>query len=126
VDLCELPDKYTAIFRELPLLEQSFYAIVEIAFFDKDETEVGLSEIFVPITKDICGFTNNAVSHMKFYLADVEAIVKAIAVMPDIGGTPNAYFIVKDQETWRIDFMEFLERPLDLAKEISSDEETDR
>jgi hypothetical protein len=124
VDLRELPDKHSAILGELPL-EQSVYAIVEIAFFDEDETEVGLSEIFVPITKEIGGFTNNAVSHMKFYLADVEAIVKAIAVIPDIGGPPNAYFMDKDRETWRIDFMDFLERPLNLEEEILSDAETD-
>jgi hypothetical protein len=33
--------------------------------------------------------------------------------------------MVKDRETWRIDFMDFLERPLNLEEEISSDAETD-
>ena len=53
----------------------------------------------------------------------MEAIVKPIAVIPDIGGPPNAYFVLKDRETWRTDFMEFLERPLALEAEITSDEE---
>ena len=56
-----------------------------------------------------------------FFLADVEAIVKPLAVIPDIGGPPNAYFWVKDQESWWQDFTEFLEKDLNLEEEISSD-----
>jgi hypothetical protein len=106
-------------------LEQSIYAVVESATFDDNKQSIALSEIFVPITKEIGGLTNNAVSQLKFYLADVEAIVQAIAVIPDIGGPPNAYFLVKDRETWRTDFMAFLERPLDLDAEISDDEDSE-
>jgi hypothetical protein len=106
-------------------LERSVYAVVESAIFDDNEQSIALSEIFVPITKEMGGLTNNAVSQLKFYLADVEAIVQAIAVIPDIGGPPNAYFLVKDRETWRTDFMAFLERPLDLDAEISDDEDSE-
>ena len=122
VDLRGLPQGHTATYQELPL-EQSVYAVVENAFFVNDEYKIGQSEIFVPITKEIGGLTNNVVSHMKFFLADVEAIVKAIAVIPDIGGQPNDYFMVKDRETWRTDFMLFLEKELDLDAEISSEED---
>jgi hypothetical protein len=124
VDLRGLPPKHTATILELPL-EQSVYAVVEKAIFVEDETKVGLSEIFVPITKEVGGLTNNAVSHLKFFLADVDTIVNATAVIPDIGGQPNDYFLVKDRETWRTDFMEFLEKDLDLETEISSEEEDD-
>ena len=96
---------------------------MENAFFVDNEYKIGQSEIFVPITKEIGGLTNNVVSHMKFFLADVEAIVKAIAVIPDIGGQPNDYFMVKDRETWQTDFMLFLEKELDLDAEISSEED---
>ena len=122
IDLCGLPSTHTATYKEFSL-EQSVYAVVETANFDEDDNQTGLSEIFVPIIKEIGGLTNNAVSHMKFVLADVDAIVQAIAVVPDIGGKPNAYFWVKDCETWRTDFMDFLERPLDLEDEITMDEE---
>ena len=122
VDLRGLPLNHTCTYQEFPL-EQGVFAVVENAVYSNDEVEVGLSEIFVPIIKETGGITHNAVSHNKFYLADVEAIVKPIAVIPDIGGPPNAYFVVKDRETWRTDFMEFLERPLELEAEITSDEE---
>jgi hypothetical protein len=106
-------------------LERSVYAVVESATFDDNEQSIALLEIFVPIIKEIGRLTNNAVSQLKFYLADVEAIVQAIAVIPDIGGPPNAYFLVKDRETWRTDFMAFLEQPLDLDAEISDDEDSE-
>ena len=122
VDLRGLPQAHTAIYQEL-FLEQSVYAVVENTFFVNDEYKIGQSEIFVPITKEIGGLTNNVVSHMKFFLADVEAIVKAIAAIPDIGGQPNDYFMVKDHETWQTDFMLFLEKELDLDAEISSEED---
>ena len=60
---------------------------------------------------------------MKFYLADVEAIVSPIAVIPDIGGNPNDYFIIKDRETWRMDFISFLENFGNLDDYVSSDED---
>ena len=77
----------------------------------------------MPIVKEVGGLTGNAVSHLKFYLADVEAIVKPMAVIPDIGGPPNAYFYTKDRETWRTDFMDFLDRDLDFRDSITSNEE---
>ena len=49
------------------------------------------------------------VSGFRFYLADVEAIVCPLAVIPDIGGPANCYFLVKDRDTWRQDFIRFLE-----------------
>ena len=66
VDLHALPQGHNAIFENLPL-KKSIYAVVEAAHFVDDEEKVGLSEIFVPITKEIGGLTNNAVSHMKFF-----------------------------------------------------------
>ena len=91
VDLRGIPDKKTVIFKGMPL-EKGIYAVVESAAFVEDKHEIGLSEIFVPIIKEVAGLTDNAVSSMSFLLADVEAIVQAIAVVPDIGGAPNAYF----------------------------------
>jgi hypothetical protein len=124
VDLRALPRDHNAVLGNLPL-EQSIYAIVETSAFVEDDEKVGMSEIFVPITKEIGGITNNAVSQLKFHLADVDAIVKPIAVVPDIGGEPNAYFMVQDRETWRTDFIAFLERPANEEEEISTDEESD-
>ena len=48
------------------------------------------------------------VTKLTFYLADVEAFVEPIAVVPDIGGPPNAYFVCKNRAKWREDFVEWL------------------
>ena len=44
------------------------------------------------------------VSGLKFYLAEVEevkAFTAPLTVIPDIGGDPNAYFVVKNCDVWR-------------------------
>ena len=124
VDLSSLPASAIVKYNEL-LLEPGIYAIVEDATISTDEELISMSEIFVPITKEVGGITQNRVSHLSFYLADVEGIVKPVAVIPDLGGAPNSYFMVKDRETWKTDFMDFLEKELDLDEVISDDEEED-
>jgi hypothetical protein len=124
VNLRALPVEQRVIYSDMRL-EPSVYAIVESAKFVEDLDELEKSEIFVPISKEVVTSADNAVSGLRFYMADVEAIVQAIAVIPDIGGEPNAYFMVKDRETWRTDFMDFLERPLNLAEELSDEESDD-
>ena len=123
VDLRDLPSKNHGLNMQGMPLGNSIYAIVEAAVFDEDEVRKSMSEIFVPITKEVGRITNNAVSQMKFYLADVEAIVSPIAVIPDIGGNPNDYFMIKDRETWRMDFISFLENFGNLDDIVSSDED---
>ena len=50
----------------------------------------------------------------QFYLADVEAFEEPVAVVPDIGGRANDYFIVKNKTEWAEDFVDWLEEPSDL------------
>ena len=121
VDLRALPAEQRVIYNDMRL-EPSVYAIVESAKFVEDTDEL---EIFMPINKEVVTTADNSVSGLRFYMADVEAIVQAIAVIPDIGGKSNAYFMVKEHETWQTDFMDFLERPLNLAEELS-DEKSDK
>ena len=123
VDLRDLPQKNHGLKMQGTPLGNNIYAIVEAAVFDEDVVRKQMSEIFVPITKEVGQITNNAVSRMKFYLADVEAIVSPIAVIPDIGGNPNDYFMIKDRETWRTDFIDFLENFGNLEDYVSSDED---
>ena len=117
VDLRGLPERNRLHYAGI-WLKQGVYAVVESSIFVEDEEREGLSKIFVPITKVVGGMVQNMVSQLKFYLADVEAIVQPIAVIPEIGGQTNNYFYVKDQETWRKDFMDWLESDLDVRKEI--------
>ena len=77
----------------------------------------------MPISKQVGGHTGDMVSHITFFLADVEAIVRPIAVIPDMGGCTNDYFLMKDREKWQEDFIDFLEKDLDIqADEISDND----
>ena len=71
---------------------------------------------------------NGFVTKLQFYLADCEAFVEPIVIIPDIGGKPNAYFLDKNQTQWREDFMEWLEDDVDdgkLLSDIDSDYDYD-
>ena len=124
VDLRQLPNGTGLQYAEI-LLQPTIYAVVEIGFFIEDEEKKSLSEIFVPITKQVDEHTGDTVGPMTFYLADVETILKPIAVVPDLGGRTNDYFLVKEREEWREDFVEFLEREFDVEAEIREDEQSE-
>ena len=98
-------------------LEPNIYAVVESSKFE-DATNMGRrkksdrtkhSEIFTPILTDVGGLSHNRVSDLKFVLADVDAFVETIAVIPDLGGQPNRYFTVKKRREWAKDFENWLE-----------------
>ena len=84
-------------------------AIVECATVDTDEEEQNKSELFVSLTKIVGGFTDEFVSRRKFFFADVEAIVRPIAVVPNFGAENNKHSLIKERETWRNDFVSWLE-----------------
>ena len=75
----------------------------------------------MPIYKDVDANADDGRLCLQLYLANVEAFVNPIAVIPDLRGPPNAYFWVKDRDSWAIKFTGFLERDMDLSKEISVD-----
>ena len=82
------------------LLKPGTYAVIESAVWVEDEELMSLSEVFIPIMLDVALITNNQVTKQTIFLADVEAIVEPIAVIPDIGGPPNSYFRVKECKQW--------------------------
>ena len=75
------------------------------------EEENVQSELFRRIHKEAGGFTHNQVSHFKHCLVDVEAFVKPIVVIPDIGGPPNDHFLLRDRSNWKEDFESWLDLP---------------
>ena len=66
-------------------IEAAVCAIVENAAHV--EVDNARSEIFVRITKEVGGLADNRVSHLTFYLADAEASMEPISVIPDIGAS---------------------------------------
>jgi hypothetical protein len=92
-------------------LDPGVYAIVECATYLDENGANSLSNIFTPIKKKVIqrdGFVSKSV----LYLADVETFVAPIAVIPDIGGDKNAYFVIKNQSQWKENFVEWLDEPV--------------
>ena len=79
-------------------LTPSVHAIVESTNHENSgQNKDSESDMFRPIRTIVGGIANNKVTSLVFYLADVEAFVEAVAVVPDIGGPPNRYFTVKSR-----------------------------
>jgi len=121
LDLRKLPPRNGIQYGGIDLIP-GIYAIIESANVSNDVEELDLLEIFLPKYKDVDANAADERPNLRFYLANVEAFVRPIAVIPDLGGAPNAYFWVKDRDSWAIDFTGFLERDMDLSEEISVDE----
>ena len=93
-------------------LKNATYAVVESVELEEDEEELGKSDLFVPLIKEVAGVDDlGNVLGRKFYLAETEAIVRPCAVIPDIGGDRNRYFLVKGREEWHKEFIAWVERP---------------
>ena len=110
VDSLKLPNNTGTNYGSCDL-QPGVYAVVESASYNLDENKVSESDLFVPSLKDSGSFSNGDITSLEFYLADVEAIVKPIVVIPDIGGAGNVYFLLKDCIDWKKDFIKWLWAP---------------
>ena len=100
------------------------YAIVEYAdFVEEDEEDESL--IFVRLLKKVGRIHNGAVTRLSYWLVDVESFAATITVVPDIGGAPNAYLLVKSREEWREAFEEWLMNDDEPDVTVSDDESSD-
>ena len=77
------------------------------------------------LSKEVGGFTDNFVSHRKYYLAECAAIVGPVLVIPDLGGHTNCYLHIKSRDIWAKQFEAWLESPSEEDVINSSDEESD-
>ena len=123
VDLSVLPDDNDIRFADnndgiLP----GIYAIVESAYtVDDEDYPYRESEILKPLRLEVRQMNTKRVTRLKFYLADVEAFVEPIVVVPDIGGPPNAYFLCMSRVGWRDDFIAWLHSPQEERAESECD-----
>ena len=106
------------------------HAIVECAYFPHDSSSQ--SELFCPIFKKFSPNAPVMSQWREFFLADVEAIVDAMAVIPDIGcPKKNTYFLLQPHCKWREMFNSWLDLPHEtinlnqLEDFFSSNEEED-
>ena len=106
-------------------LRNGIYGVTESCMFNTDDNEVGLSDLFVPLDKEMLEDPNGNSIGRTFFLADVEAFTEPLVVVPDIGGPSNRYFLLHDRPTWVKRFTQWLETPhelTDLEKERREEE----
>ena len=85
------------------------FAVAECAVYVNSEgASAGKGSTFRPIRAEAGGLTHNIVAHLKFYLIGVEAFHGPVAVVPDLGGSPNDYLLIKPRTVWREEFIEWL------------------
>ena len=123
IDLSGMPANITVDYRGIDGIGKGIYAIVETGEYITSEDEINKSELFIPFYKTIEGYTGDFVSHRVFLLADCEAIVGPIAVVPDLGGQQNAYFQIKSRTKWKEDFIKWLNSSSQYDEIVSSDDE---
>ena len=92
-------------------LQPGVYAIIESVGYNLDKKEVSKSDLFVPLVKEVGGFSNGEVATLSFFLANVEAIVKPVVAVPDLGGPGNAHLSLKDCLEWRQNFVQWSRSP---------------
>ncbi len=109
VELIGLPTGQNALEFGGIRLKDGICAMVETTTYD--EVPDGYrSDIFVPLRLDM-DETDPESPKRIFYLADAEAFVEPCAVVPDIGGPLNRYFLVRSRSKWVKSFVNWLEAP---------------
>ncbi len=123
LDLTFLPENTGVSYGGLEEVQGGIYAIVESAYYitntkpipvghvfvNRQQKQVTKSSIFTAIRKTVAEVAHGNVTRAQLYLADVEAFVAPVCVVPDIGGTPYDYMVVKNTREWRENFMDWLE-----------------
>ena len=110
IDLTRLSALVNVPFGGLPSILPAVYAIFETSSYIEDEDLRSMSKIFVPIRKEVLRQDDeNGVTRLKFYLADTEAFVEPLCVVPDIGGGRTDYFVIKNRSQWKEEFESWLE-----------------
>jgi hypothetical protein len=109
-------------------LKKGTYAVVETSELEENEQELGRSDLMVPIRKDIDLNEDGSVAVRRFYLADTEAFSDPCCTIPDIGGPPNRYFVVKPRNQWATEFVRWVRDEhhldsMDVLEDVDEDDE---
>ena len=95
-------------------LAKGSYAVVERGYFVDDESAIDLSSIFRPFKKEVASAPQGAQGwKRKFYLANLDALLYPLAVVPDIGCEGGlGFFTVKRRGVWANTFGEWIAAPI--------------
>jgi hypothetical protein len=93
-------------------LQDGVYAVVECSEYSEEVEEVVQSDIFTPLNLELAGEIEKGETPMReYYLANVDAFKGPCSVIPDIGGHPSSYFLVKNRTQWSKEFIVWLNQP---------------
>ena len=106
-------------------LMDGVYAVVECSDYSQEIEEVVQSDLFTPLTLKLADddIQKGDSPTRQFYLADVDAFKGPCCVIPDIGGHPSSYFLVKNRLAWAKEFIAWLNQPHKNDKMVFEDEE---
>ena len=119
VDLSDSPAGFRTNFAQCSL-ERGVYAVVESSTDCPNvlvERDCGVrpkneSKLFKPIIKEVDSISADGSVQRKFYLANVEAIVGPVCVVPDIGNANKArYFQLLPKSEWADRFKRWVRAP---------------
>jgi hypothetical protein len=91
-------------------LTDGTYAVVETGKLERNEDDTR-SEILQAFVKEVGLDNDGRVTDRNFYLAETDAFVGPCAVIPDLGGPPNRYFVVEPRGKWVDMFVSWLKMP---------------
>jgi len=94
LDLRFLPEDNNVEHGGYAGIEPAIYAIVEYATYQKIDDNFS-SAIFMPIKTEVGQIQQQRVTKLRLYLADVEAFVDPVTVVPDTGGPQMCIFIAR-------------------------------
>ena len=102
---------------------------MESARYEREEEapdrEALRSDLFVPLRLDMESEDPDNGLRRTFHLASTDAFKEPVAVVPDVGGPPNRYFLVKSRSKWSNEFCAWLQAPhADDKMEVSDAEDT--
>jgi hypothetical protein len=123
IDLSDLPVPRERInYGGLRDITPGVYAIVECA-----EVVDNVHELVYRIETECLTNNKGEVQNLKYYLADVEAIIAPAMVVPDVGGPENSYLAVVSPDEWASMFEDWLaeETNLDNLTDLSDGESAD-
>ena len=128
LDLRGLEDKFRRKVDGVTV-QKGVYAVVESTAYEAAAPE---SDLFVPCVKEATRLNEDGtMAKRKFYLAEVEAFMEPVTVVPDMGHANKLrYLQVKPRKEWAAVFVEWLEAPhkldeMDEEYDASSSEEED-
>ena len=117
VDLSALPNGVTLNIGDV-MVQKGVYAVVESGAYLEQQSEAmqeihaTTSDLFRPFFKDGEMTDEGEMKRRKFYLADVDAFVEPVCVIPDVGNeVVTKYFQVVARKEWANIFTAWLEQP---------------